>query len=1018
MLPPRPSRAFLIAALAVCAPLVGAHAQGTQGARRALTQDDWDRWRSIVAPTISNDGRWVVYSLHPQVGDGELVVRSTSSTTVYRLPRGFVGRPQMVAGAPPDTSGGVPPAQISPDSRVAVALTYAPKAEFDRARRSRRPADQPRSSLAIVELASGQVTTVPRVRSFRLPRYRGGWLAYLLEPADSAAGARQGRDSTAGAQLPAAAATPGGPPRPVADSTQRGRRREYGSTLVLRQLETGRETRIPDVVAYVFEDSARAIGYTVSSRAPGRDGAYVRGLGDCAGLFCEERALLTGTGLYRQLAFDRAGTQVAFLSDRDEQGRARPRFTLYHASLRGASPAAQPVVRSASFGDTLVVAENGRVDFTRNGAAILFGFAPPPLDSIPADSLYDKAVFDLWHWKDPRLQPQQRVEAGRDRNRSFVALWHVAPRRLVRLADDSLPTVVVSDDARVAFGATGVPYAVEAMWGEGGNDLYVIDATTGRRTLVARRVRSGGGGGVGPGGGTGPLSPGGRYVTWFADGHWNAYDVGARRAVDLTSRLKGVRFTDEEHDTPDEPSPYGVAGWTRGDRSVLVYDRYDVWELDPTGVRAPRVVTDSVGRRQHMQFRVVDLDPEERWVDADQPLVLRAFDEETKASGFWRDRVGGAQPPEHIVMADAAFGSLQKARAAEQYLVTRGTFVDFPNLHTGPSLTALSRISDANPQQAEYKWGSVELVSWTNADGVRLQGLLYKPADFDPSKKYPMIAYFYERLSDNLHQYVPPGGRNVINPTHYASNGYLIFEPDIVYETGYPGPSALKSIVPGVQMLLARGYVDPNALGLQGQSWGGYQTAYLITQTNMFHAAMAGAPVANMFSAYGGIRWQSGLARAFQYEKGQSRIGASPWESPLRYMENSPLFWADKIRTPLLIMSNDGDGAVPWYQGIELFVALRRLQREVYLLNYNGDEHNPTKRANQKDVAMRMEQFFDHHLRGRPAPEWMQSGIPFRQKGRDQLARAPFPASQPPVVAPGAGSTATPTPATPPDRRP
>jgi dipeptidyl aminopeptidase/acylaminoacyl peptidase len=283
----------------------------------------------------------------------------------------------------------------------------------------------------------------------------------------------------------------------------------------------------------------------------------------------------------------------------------------------------------------------------------------------------------------------------------------------------------------------------------------------------------------------------------------------------------------------------------------------------------------------------------------------------------------------------------------------------------------------------------VELVNWISSDGVPLKGLLYKPEDFDPKKKYPMIAYFYEQLSDGLHNYVAPSGRNVINPTHYASNGYLIFEPDIHYETGYPGPSALKSIVPGVEMLLARGFVDPKGLGLQGQSWGGYQTAFLITQTHMFSAAMAGAPVANMTSAYGGIRWGSGLARAFQYEKTQSRIGGSLWQYPMRFIENSPLFSADRITTPLLMMANDADDAVPWYQGIEMFVALRRLNKEVYLLDYNNDVHNPTKRANQKDVALRMQQFFDHHLRGYPAPEWMIRGIPYRLKGRDQLAPPP-----------------------------
>jgi dipeptidyl aminopeptidase/acylaminoacyl peptidase len=317
----------------------------------------------------------------------------------------------------------------------------------------------------------------------------------------------------------------------------------------------------------------------------------------------------------------------------------------------------------------------------------------------------------------------------------------------------------------------------------------------------------------------------------------------------------------------------------------------------------------------------------------------------------------------------------------------------------GPELASPVRLSDANPQQSRYRWAGVELVRWRSDDGVELQGLLYKPEDFDPARKYPMVVYFYEQLSDGLYSYRMDVPRNVVQPTLYASNGYLVFMPDIHYTRGQPGESAMRSIMPGVRALVARGFVDEKAMGLQGQSWGGYQAAYMITRTNEFRAAMTGAPVANMTSAYGGIRWQSGLARAFQYETGQSRIGASLWDQPSAYIENSPLFAANRVTTPLFIMSNDGDGAVPWYQGIEMFVALRRLGKEVYLIDYNGDEHNPTKRANQIDVAIRMLQFFDHHLKGAPAPEWMVRGIPFLQKGRDQLqtppAEVPQPSSEP-----------------------
>ena len=168
-----------------------------------------------------------------------------------------------------------------------------------------------------------------------------------------------------------------------------------------------------------------------------------------------------------------------------------------------------------------------------------------------------------------------------------------------------------------------------------------------------------------------------------------------------------------------------------------------------------------------------------------------------------------------------------------------------------------------------------------------------------------------------------------------------------------------------------------------GQSWGGYQVAYLITQTNMYAAAWAGAPVVNMTSAYGGIRWESGMSRQFQYERTQSRIGGTLWEKPDLYIRNSPLFHLPKVQTPVVIMANDADGAVPWYQGIEMFTDLRRLGKPVWLLQYNGEAHNLVKRENRKDISIRELQFFDHYLKGAPAPVWLEKGVPAVEKGRN-----------------------------------
>ena len=986
--------ALLCAAPLLPLPLSAQQVAQNVSQKKALTQADWDRWRSIQNPTLSNDGKWAAYTLQPQVGDGEFVVRATTGTTEYRVPVGYIGRPNNVPGAlrPPQQqlagaggrggggrfgAGGGPASPFSADSRFAFVIAQPNKAQVEAAQRAARAARAGGGpgaaaadttggppSLVIVALADGKTATIAGVRSFRLPKENGKWVVYSVADTsrrvagDSAARGGPGGGAAQGAQR-------GGAGRPGAARD----RRQYGTAIVLRNLDTGAEQKIDDVLTYTFDDSAKVLAYTVVSRDSTKDGAYIRDLAKGT-----TQTLLAGRGNYRAFTFDKAQQQFVFTSDRDEFGKPNARATLYYGTMKTGK--AETLVASGLLPKDMRLADNQPVTFTRSGTALLLNIAPPAQDTIPADSLVGKAVFDLWHYKDPQLQPTQKLQAARERNKSYQAIYNLATKKLVQLTTDSVPNVLLSEEGKTGIATTSVAYDIQRMWGDDGDDVYIVDPATGTRKLIRQKIS-----------GQASLSTDGKYVLFFDNGHWYTYAFATGKTVDITAPLQGVHFDQETWSTPSTPAAWGAAGWTKGDRSVLLYDRFDIWELDPAGVRPAIMVTDSLGRRENIAFRLVDLDTrdDERAIDPAKPLLLRAFDEDTKASGFYRDRLGAKAEPEKIVMDDLAYGVPQKARNADVYLVTKSTVVDFPNLWVGPSLTKLAKISDANPWQKDYNWVTAELVTWTSADGVPLQGILYKPENFDPKKKYPLIAYFYEDLSDGLHNYVVPTGRNVINATHYASNGYLIFEPDIHYEIGYPGPSAVKSIIPGVQKLLERGYVDPKALGLQGQSWGGYQTLYMITQSQMFAAAMAGAPVVNMFSAYGGIRWGTGIARAFQYEKTQSRIGKSIWEAPNQYMENSPLFWLPRVTTPLFIMGNDADDAVPWYQSIETFVAMRRLGKEIYFISYNNDVHNPASRANQKDIAMRMQQFFDNKLKGAPAPDWMIHGIPAKDKGRDQV---------------------------------
>jgi dipeptidyl aminopeptidase/acylaminoacyl peptidase len=401
-----------------------------------------------------------------------------------------------------------------------------------------------------------------------------------------------------------------------------------------------------------------------------------------------------------------------------------------------------------------------------------------------------------------------------------------------------------------------------------------------------------------------------------------------------------------------------------------------------------------VGRRSGIRFRYADAEGGPAFgfgrsrvseaVPADEDVILSAFDTDTRASGFYRDRFDGNREPRRLVMGDFRYRGLTKAEDADVYLFTRESFREFPDMWvTDAGFGSPRRVTDANPQQSRYLWGSEELVHWVSDDGTPLDGILVKPEGFDPSRQYPMMVYFYERMSDQLHAYqAPAAGSSSINRSFYASRGYLVFVPDIPYEIGHPGESAVDAVVPGVLALVEKGFVDRERIGVQGHSWGGYQIAYMITKTNLFRAAEAGAPVANMTSAYGGIRWGSGMSRAFQYERTQSRIGGSLWEKPLLYIENSPLFSADKIETPLLMMHNDEDTAVPWYQGIEFFSALRRLHKPVWMMVYNGEPHGLRKEANRKDWAIRMQQFFDHYLKDAPPSVWLAEGVPAVLKGK------------------------------------
>jgi dipeptidyl aminopeptidase/acylaminoacyl peptidase len=688
-------------------------------------------------------------------------------------------------------------------------------------------------------------------------------------------------------------------------------------------------------------------------------------------------AVTDGKGKYAQLAWDENQTHLAFLTDRDDQASKTPKWALYRWDRQSAKAELLASAATPGFRQDLAISDRGAVSFSKDGSRIFFACAPPAPEKKADDAADDaKAVVDLWSYKDEYVQPIQKIRAARDRNRTFSAAYLVSEKRVTQLADTTMESITPSENAQWALGSDDHEYRVAADYDERYSDAYAVDTATGQRTLIAKKHL-----------GTVTWSPAGKYVLSFDGKDWWTTSVPDGKKTNLTAKIP-AKFFNEDTDTPSTPNSYGSAGWTKDGNSVLIYDRYDIWRVSPDGTGAKNV-TGGYGRAHDIRLRYNPVDaenPRERWIDASRPVVLTAMNIKTFETGFFRSSLDGAEPAK-LIMSSKALTPPVKAKDADVYLLTGQTFNEYPDLVvTDGTFKELRKVSDANPQKAQLLWGTSEIVNFKNVDGVPLTSALYKPENFDAKKKYPMMVYIYEKLTQNVNHFVDPRPQHSINISYYVSNGYLVLTPDIVYTTGFPGQSALKCVLPAVQEVVNRGYVNEQAIGIQGHSWGGYQIAYMVTQTNRFRAVSAGAPVANMISAYDGIRWGTGLPRQFQYERTQSRIGGSIWQYPTRFIENSPIFWADRVQTPVMILHNDGDTAVPWYQGIEFFLALRRLGKEVYMFDYNGEPHGLQKRPNQKDYTIRLQQYFDHYLKGAPAPAWMEKGVPYIERDRTELS--------------------------------
>ncbi len=862
--------ALLFGTLLVVQWTLTAQSPATSAAKRSLTYDVVDYWKTIGGSRLSDDGQWLAYSVSSQAEDGELIVRNLRSGQEFRHPRG---------------NG----AQFTTDGKFAIFTIAQSKADEEKERRANRgrgaqggeggsgqaaaapegqaPAagrgqgrgnqrQEPRTGLGIMSLPDGKVTMVEKVGTFRLPEESAAWLAYYKGTGGAggggaAAGGRGGRGGGGGA---APAGGRGGAGGGQAGAANARDRKQPGSDLILRNLATGEETTIPEVSEYLWNTKGDWLAYAASSNDAAKDGAFARRMSDGT-----VTTLQSGKGRYRSLVFDEVGTQIAFLSDTAEFDKPVAPYRLYYWKAGDAKSTEIVSATTAGMPKGLVVAEGGAPRFSRDGSRLFVSTAPPPAPPAnPNDDIPEPIAVDLWSTRDAWLQPMQRIRADQERNRNYRAVYHIADKKFVQLATPELPTVNPGDDAARTLGTSDLAYRMEMSWDQTYNDVYLLDIKTGKPNRILEHFA---------GGGT-SLSPGGKYVMYFDEkvGHWFSYRVADGVRTNLTDKIT-VRFQ-QENDTPDLPGAYGIAGWTADDRSVLLYDQFDIWDVKPDG-SGSRNVTGGEGRKQQIVFRYRSFDPEERTVPADKPLFLSATDDRTRATGFFKlANLTSTAAPAKVVMLDKAFGAVNKARKADTVVFTLTRFEEYPDLWVSDtSFKDMKKVTDLGTQVNAFAWGKSELIEYINADGQKRRAILTKPENFDPSKKYPLMVYIYEELTQGLHSFNHPNVSTSIVIPRYVSNGYVLLRPDISYMTGYPGEAAEKHVIPAVNTIVAQGYIDPKRIGIQGHSWGGYQITHLITRTNLFAAVQAGASVSNMISAYGGIRYGTGMVRQFQYRE-------------------------------------------------------------------------------------------------------------------------------------------------------
>lgn len=898
----------------------------------ALTWKDVSKWTFNRGNALSPDGQWMAWASGPTEGDLKMTIRKTLDTLSYSYPIGA------------NASG----LSFSKDSKYAAFKVSAKDAEAKAARKANKPLYD---KLLLVSLADNKQTTFEKVRTFSFSGDSPSWIAIQFM------------------------APEGAPKDPTAAK---------GTDVLLYNLVTKKSFNLGNVAEFSFNKAGDQFAYTVDANGQNGNGIFLRDMK--TGI---TTALDNDKATYKSINWNEVGNAFALLKSNKDEKYKDDVFSIIGISKINGDLTNKVVyngIEDSTFPKGMGINTNAGPYWSDDQTTLFFGIntltkkedkkPEGKTDSLakakpePKKEDIEKPDMIIWNWQDKRLQSAQQTQEMRDKSFNYTSSYRVADKKFTQLADSNMRSVSIAPKQLYAIGYDNTNYELMGnLDGQSYTDVYLIDLKTGNKKRLFEKMYATNGGRL-------ALAPNGKLASYYVDGVFYSINLETGQTANLTGNIK-ASFVDalDDHNV-SKPATQNL-GWSSDSKYALIKDNYDLWKISADGKSVVSLSDNWKSKKSEVAGRL-RIYQDEKGTDLTKDQYFSVFNDYDKKGGIGI-LPAGKNKIDILFMDDNSYGSFAKAETGKVFVYTKSNYQESPAFYasTSSDLAAPKKVNSNTPDQAKYAWTSgVKLINYVSANGDSLQAALYLPANYVQGKSYPTITYIYERLTDGLNNYTMPGfPGGGFNKAMYLSNGYAVLEPDIKYKLNDPGMSAVACVVPAVKAAIATGIVDEKNVAIHGHSWGGYQTSFLITQTNIFKAAAAGAPLTNMISMYSLIYWNSGGTNQAIFEASQGRLTPGYWDNWDAFARNSPVYHIKKVQTPLLLLHNDKDGAVDFTQGIEYYNGLRRLNKPVVMITYRGENHGIAKLPNRKDYAVRMMEYFDYMLKGKPAPEWWSKGV-------------------------------------------